>query len=102
MGHSEIEVEDVTTPITLYGLQGVTHGAAKVLTVMSVAGISGIRQAIPSADGVMINSCAGRLVQYFEQRSGALNRLIRAHGIVVLSKPEWDVKKVELGDAIWE
>lgn len=88
--------------LTIYGLRGVTHGAAKVLTVMSPQGTSAIRDAIPAADGVMINMGAGRLTQYIEQRSGSLNGLIRAHGIVVLSKDIWDAKKAELGDAIWQ
>ena len=32
--------------------------------------------------------------------ASALARLIEAHGIIVLTKPDWDAKKAELGDAV--
>ena len=32
--------------------------------------------------------------------AGALARLIEAHGIIVLTKPDWDAKKAELGDTV--
>ncbi len=43
---------------------------------------------------------AGRLTWYLEKRAGALARLIEAHGIIVLTKPDWDAKKAELGDTV--
>jgi hypothetical protein len=56
----------------LYGLKGFTHGWARVLTVMSAQGAS-----------------------------GALDRLIESHGIIVLAKPDWDARKKQLGETIY-
>ncbi len=85
----------------IYGLRGITHGAGRVLTVMSAAGTKAVLDAITPDDDVITHAGAGRLTQYQEKRAGALDRLIRKHNIVVLSKDDWDRKKVEIGDAIW-
>ncbi len=100
----------------IYGLHGFNHGGAKVLTVMSPEGAPAALRALAagadvitnaggdvttSAGGdVITNAGAGRLTQYLEKRAGALARLIEAHGIIVLSKPDWDAKKAELGAAV--
>ncbi len=84
----------------IYGLHGFTHGGAKVLTVMSPEGAPAALRAIAAGDDVITNAGAGRLTQYLEKRAGALRRLIEAHGIAVLSKPDWDAKKAELGAAV--
>jgi hypothetical protein len=78
--------------VTFYGLLGFTHNGAKTLTVMGPA--------IPPGDDVTVQAGAGRLTHYLEKRRGALQGLIAAHGIVVLDKPAWDAKKVELGPAV--
>jgi len=72
-----------------------------VLTVMSPAGASTARGHVAAGDDVTISAGEGRLTQYRARRAGALERLIESHGIIVLSKPEWDAKKAELGEAIW-
>ena len=85
----------------LYGLRGVTHGAGRVLTVMSAAGTVAVLDSVTADNEVMTHAGAGRLTQYQEKRAGALDRLIRKHDIVVLSKEDWDRKKTELGNTIW-
>ncbi len=92
----------------IYGLHGFNHGGAKVLTVMSPQGAPAALRAlaaggdvITSAGGDVITSAgAGRLTPYLEKRAGALARLIEAHGIIVLTKPDWDAKKAALGAAV--
>lgn len=86
----------------IYGLRGVTHGTAKVLTVMSPQGILAALEHVREDDSVTTYAAPRRLTQYHEKRSGGLERMIRAHNIIVLSKQDWDSKKVELGDAIWQ
>jgi ABC-type hemin transport system substrate-binding protein len=87
--------------MTIYGLRGVTHGAGRVLTVMSAAGTAAVFGSITVDDDVITHAGSGRLTQYQEKRAGALDRLIQKHDIVVLSKDDWDKKKMELGNAIW-
>ncbi len=84
----------------IYGLRGVTHCAGRVLTVMGAAGTAAVLDSIIADDDVITHAGAGRLTQYQEKRAGALDRLIRKHEIIVLSKEDWDRKKMELGDAI--
>jgi hypothetical protein len=87
--------------MTLYGLYVFTHGWATVLTVMSPAGATAALAHVEAGDDVTTSAGEGRLTQYSARREGALERLVEANGIIVLSKPEWDAKKAELGDAIW-
>ncbi len=84
----------------IYGLHGFNHGGAKALTVMSPQGASATLRALAAGGDVITNAGAGRLTFYLEKRAGALARLIAAHGIIVLTKPDWDAKKAELGDAV--
>ena len=87
--------------IELFGLIGFTHGAARVLTVMSPAGATAAIAAIGRPADVIRYGGKGTLPRYHEQRSGALQRLIEEYGIVLLSKPEWDTRKAELGENIF-
>ncbi len=87
--------------MTIYGLYGFTHGWAKTLTVMSPAGAAAAHAEVEAGDDVATYAGEGRLTQYLEKREGALERLVAAYAIVVLSKDEWDARKAELGDAIW-
>ncbi len=84
----------------IYGLHGFNHGGAKALTVMSPQGASAALRAIAAGRDVITDADAGRLTWYLEKRAGALARLIEAHGIIVLTKPDWDAKKAELGAAV--
>ncbi len=85
----------------LYGLMGFTHGWARVLTVMSAAGASAALAAIAAGGDVIVQAGEDRLTQYHAKRSGALERLIESHGIIVLAKPDWDARKKQLGEAIY-
>lgn len=88
--------------MTIYGLLGYTHGWGKLITVMSPAGDTAARAAIDALeDDLWVVAGEGQLTQYHARRGGALERLIAAHGIVVLDKPAWDARKAALGAAIW-
>lgn len=86
----------------IYGLLGITHGAARVLTVMSPEGAGAARAYMRETEDLIVNAGDGRLTQYLEQRSGALERLVDTYAIEVLTKPEWDRRKQALADAIWK
>ena len=69
---------------------------------MSPEGDSAAHAAITAPDDdVMVVTGEGQLTQYHARRRGALERLIAAHGIVVLDKPAWDARKADLGAAVW-
>ena len=88
--------------MTIYGLLGYTHGWGKLVTVMSPQGDSAARAAITApSDDLMVVVGEDQLTQYHAKRRGALERLIAAHGIVMLDKPAWDAKKAELDEAVW-
>lgn len=85
----------------LFGLYGFTHGWARILTVMSPQGASAVLKAVPSNDDAIVQSDDGQLTRYREKREGALSRLVDAHGIMILTKTEWDARKAELGESIY-
>jgi len=87
--------------MVIYGLRGITHGGAKVLTVMSPNGARQAQEWVDADSDLMVNAGEGRLTQYLEKRAGALDRLIQTNQIVVLDKPAWDAKKRTLGTRIW-
>ncbi len=84
----------------IYGLPGITHGAAHVLTVMSPEGARAALEHMTRTDDLIVNAGDGRLTQYLEKRSGALQRLIDIYDIQVLSKTEWDRRKQILADDV--
>ncbi len=85
----------------LYGLLGFTHNGGRTLTVMSPEGATAALAEIAAGPGLATQAGPGQLTYYLERRRGALQELIAAHGIVVLVKPAWEVKKAELGPAVW-
>ncbi len=85
----------------IYGLLGITHGAARVLTVMSPEGARAAREHMTKTDDLIVNAGDGRLTQYQEKRNGALQRIIDGYSVEVLSKPEWDRRKQALGNDVW-
>ena len=85
----------------VYGLYGITHGWGRLLTVMGPAGTAAITDHIEAGDDITVSSGTGKLTQYFEKREGALAGLVERYRIIVLSKPEWDAKKTELGNDVW-
>jgi hypothetical protein len=86
--------------MTIYGLFGITHGWARVLTLMSATGDNAVRARVAADDGIEVDHGAGRLTQYHERRNGALDRIIEHHDVVVLDNAAWNAKKRELGAAI--
>ncbi len=87
-------------PMTIYGLFGITHAWARVLTLMSAAGDGAVRARVAPGDGVVLDHGAGRLTQYHERRNGALDRIVERYDVVVLDNAAWNAKKRELGAAI--
>ncbi len=87
--------------IELYGFYVFTHGWARVLTVMSPAGATAILDSVRAGADVEVKSGQGRLPQFHEKRRGALDRLVAANSIAVLTKADWDARKRKLGDAIY-
>lgn len=85
----------------LFGLFGFTHGWGRLLTVMSPQGASATVNAVGDSDGLRLEARDGRLPRYYEVREGALNRLIKQHGIAILSKTDWDERKQQFGDVIY-
>jgi hypothetical protein len=88
--------------VKIYGLLGMTHGAAQVLTVMSPAGARAALAHMSETDGLIVNAGDGRLTQYLEKRGGALGRLINTYDVEVLSKEQWDRRKQALANSIWK
>jgi hypothetical protein len=86
----------------IYGLFGITHGAARVLTVMSPDGARAALDYMACTDDLIVNAGQGRLTQYLEKRDGALQRLIDHYDVEVLSKAQWDRRKQALGGTIWQ
>ena len=84
----------------IYGLHGVTHGAARALTVMSPAGARAALAHMTRTADLIVNAGDGRLTQYLEKREGAIRRLIEEYGVEVLTKTEWDRRKQALADDI--
>ena len=85
----------------LYGLLGFTHNGGRTLTVMSPEGATAALAEVAAGPGLATQAGPGQLTYYLERRRGALQELIAAHGIAVLGKAAWDVKKAELGPAVW-
>jgi hypothetical protein len=86
----------------IYGLLGITHGTAHVLTVMSPDGARAALHHITHTDDLIVNAGDGRLTQYLEKRNGALQRLIDTYEVEVLTKAQWDRRKRSLTDDIWD
>ncbi len=88
----------------IYGLLGFTHGWGRLITVMGPAGDAAVRAAIAAHEAALADitvvATAGSLTQYHAKRQGALERLIEAAGITVLSRDQWDARKTALGEAI--
>ncbi len=86
--------------MTIYGLFGITHGWARVLTLMSAKGDSAVLARVGPADGVEVDHGAGRLTQFHERRNGALDRIVERYDVVVLDNAAWNDMKRELGAAV--
>jgi hypothetical protein len=91
----------MNSPPELFGFYGFSHGWARILTVMSPQGATAALNAMPGNDDVAVQSGDGQLTRYQEKREGALERLVGEHGIIVLTKPEWDARKQQFGGAIY-
>ena len=87
--------------VELYGYYVFTHGWGRVLTVMSPSGTTAVLDSVRVDDGVDVKAGEGRLTQFHEKRAGALDRVVAANSITVLTKADWDARKAELGSAIY-
>ena len=85
----------------IYGLMGFTHhGWARLITAMGPAGDDAVRAAIAVHEEALVHIkvvvTAGGLTQYHGKREGALERLIEAAGIIMLTRDQWNAKKAAL------
>lgn len=87
--------------VELYGYYVFTHGWGRVLTVMSPAGAAAVLNSVRVDDGVDVKAGEGRLTQFHEKRTGALDRVAEMNNIRIVTKAEWDARKAELGNAIY-
>ncbi len=86
----------------LYGHLGWSHGGARVITFMSPEGASAVIDCLKGEKGTaLLFTGPAQLPHYHVQQDGTLERLIAAHGIVILDFDDWTAKKAELGTAIW-
>ena len=86
-----------------FGHLGWSHGGARVITLMSPQGKTAVLDRLGRQGGgyFLLFAGAGQLPHYQVRQDGSLERLVEAHGIVILDFEEWTAKKAELGDAIW-
>ena len=88
----------------LYGHLGWAHGGARVITVMSPAGKTAVldRLGREGAGYFLLFAGERQLPHYQVRQDGSLERLIAAHGIVILDFAAWTARKAGLGEAIWK
>lgn len=85
----------------LYGLFVISHhGWSNILRVMSPDGASAAAAEIEAGPDILVETAAGQLPKYTERRKGALDALIRKHGIQILDHSRWNEKKADLGDRV--
>ena len=86
----------------LFGLRGFSHGASRLITVMSPSGIAAVTARLTFDPGeIRAEIYPGVLPQYHEKVRGGVDRLIERHGIVVLDFPAWTEKKARFGASIY-
>ena len=86
----------------LFGLRGFSHGATRLITVMSPSGIAAVTGRLAFDPGeIRAEIYPGVLPQYHEKVRGGVDRLVERHGIVVLDFPAWTEKKARFGAAIY-
>jgi len=90
-----------STVMELYGLNGITHGWGRLLTVMSPEGASAVLAHIEAGPDIHVVAEPGRLPQFHQIRDGALEALVARYGIVLLNPRAWARTRQELGDAIY-
>ena len=81
----------------IYGLYGITHGGAHVLSLSSPAGRAAVYERLAAfleedrsnADALLVRDGPGALVQCHEKTGDALARLVRACGVEVVSGERW-------------
>ncbi len=85
----------------VYGLKGFSHGGATLLTVMSPEGRSACLAALDFDPAEIHLVDHGALPQYHESLDGALDRFAARHGIEMLDFHGWQVRREDLGTAIF-
>ena len=85
----------------IYAVRGITHGWGRLITVMGPAGDAAVRAAIGAHEealgDITVVATAGNPTQYHAKRQGALERLIEAAGITLLTRDQWDAHKAAIG-----
>ena len=86
----------------LFGLRGFSHGASRLITVMSPSGIAAVTGRVTFDPGeIRAEIYPGILPQYHEKVRGGLDRLVRRHAIVVLDFPAWTETKARFGASVY-
>lgn len=87
----------------IYGHLGWSHGGARVITLMSPAGAGAVIERLGrEGDGYFLLFAGERQLPHYQvRRDGSLDRLVEAHGVVVLDFEAWTARKAELGEVIW-
>ncbi len=86
----------------LFGLRGFSHGASRLITVMSPSGIAAVTARLTfDPDEIRAEIYPGILPQYHEKVRGGIERFVERHGIVILDLPAWTEKKARFGAAIY-
>ena len=88
--------------VALFGLWGFSHGASRLITVMSPSGIAAVTDIVTFDPGeIRAELHPGVLPQYHEKVRGGVSRLVERHGITVLDFNAWTEKKARFGTSIY-
>ncbi len=88
--------------VALFGLRGFSHGASRLITVMSPSGIAAVAGRVTFDPGeIRAELYPGVLPQYHEKVRGGVDRLVERHGIMVLDFPAWTEKKARFGASVY-
>lgn len=88
--------------VALFGLRGFSHGASRLITVMSPSGVAAVVERLTFDPGeIRAEVFPGVLPQYHEKVGGGIDRLVMRHGIEVLDFRAWTDRKSVLGAAVY-
>lgn len=92
----------MASDVALFGLRGFSHGASRLITIMSPSGIAAVTARLTFDPGeIRVEVYPGVLPQYHEKVRGGVDRLIERHGIVVLDFLAWTEKKARFEASIY-
>ena len=88
--------------VALFGLRGFSHGASRLITVMSPSGVAAVVERLTfDPEDIRAEIYPGVLPQYHEKVRGGIDRLIIRHGIEVLDFRAWTGRKSALGAVVY-